>query len=204
MREDYQWLHCAHFPAEHYGAVVSGEGFHSGQMRVFGPDVFWRTGALHEIPGELEALWYADSSTILAVGAGWVIRSVDAGQSWERLHLTGDFFSSVHFPDPNTGFICGSSGSILKTTDGGKNWLTIRKGGVTGNQKKGFKAIWFSSPARGWLVGDQGIFWRTDDGGDTWKQVAEAPRDADYTDVFILNGKGWATAKGGRFFMFEE
>ncbi len=204
MRVDFQWLRCAHFPAGQYGATVSGEGYHGGEMRVFGPDVFWRVDTLHYAQGELEAIWYADSATILAVGTGWVIRSADAGQSWERLRITDDFFTSVHFPDPNTGYICGNSGAILKTTDAGKTWKTLRSGGQTGNRKKGFEALWFSSPEHGWLVGDNGVFWRTDDGGDTWRQVAEAPRDADYTDIFVLNGHGWATAKGGRFFVFEE
>jgi len=203
MREDYQWLHCAHFPGSDYGAIVSGEGFHGGQLRVFGPEDFWRLGTLHEVQGELAAVWYADSLTLLAVGAGWVIRSADAGQHWERLHLTGDFFTSVHFPDANTGYICGSSGSIYKTKDGGKNWQNIRKGGVAGKKNKGFQALWFTDTERGWLVGDKGIFWRTEDGGDSWQQVAEAPSAVDYTDVYVLDGNGWATGKGGRFFLFE-
>lgn len=203
MRVDYQWLHCAHFPGAEYGAIVSGEGFHGGQLRVFGPEDFWRLSNFHEVQGELAAVWYADSLTLLAVGAGWVIRSADAGQTWERLHLTGDFFTSVHFPDARTGYICGSSGNIFKTTDGGVSWQHIRKGGIAGKRNKGFQALWFSDADHGWLVGDKGIFWHTENGGDSWQQVAEAPRSVDFTDVFVRNGKGWATGKGGRFFLFE-
>lgn len=204
FRRDFQWLHSAHFPGEQYGAVVSGEGYHGGQLQVFGPDAFWQLDTLHEVLGEMEAVWYADSTTILAVGTGWVIRSIDAGRSWERLKLTGDFFTSVHFPDQHTGYICGNSGSILKTDDGGKNWRTIRKGAITGPRNKGFRALWFSSPQLGWIVGDAGVFMHSSNGGECWQQVAEAPRDADYTDVFVLDGKGWATAKDGRFFVFEK
>ena len=204
LRSDFQWLRCAHFPGEQYGAVVSGEGYHGGQLRVFGPDAFWKLDTLHEVLGELEAVWFVDPTTIFAVGTGWVIRSADVGSSWERLELTGDFFTSVHFPDEHTGYICGNSGTISKTTDGGKNWKSIRQGAFAGARNKGFRALWFSSPERGWLVGDKGVFWHSNDGGESWQQVAEAPRDADYTDVFVLDGKGWATAKDGRFFLFEE
>lgn len=204
LRTDFQWLRCAHFPSGHYGAVVSGEGYHDGQLRVFGPDEFWRQDTLHEVLGELEAVWYADASTILAVGTGWVIRSADAGKSWERLRLTGDFFSSVHFPDAHTGYICGNTGDILKTTDGGKTWASLRTGGATGRHKKGFRALWFTSADRGWLVGDQGIFWQTTDGGNSWQEVADAPRDADFTDVYVRDGRGWATAKGGKMYAFVE
>lgn len=202
MRQDFQWLRCAHFPDDKHGAAVSGEGYHGGQTRVFGPDVFWQLDTIQYFQGELEAVWFADASTIIAVGTGWVIRSEDAGQSWERLRLSDDFFTSVHFPDAKTGYICGNSGSILKSTDGGKNWEALRKGGTTGLRHKGFRAIWFENPERGWLVGDQGIFWQTTDGGKHWKQVKEAPEDVDYTDVFTLNGRGWATGKDGRAFFW--
>ncbi|MDO8367952.1 MAG: YCF48-related protein [Saprospiraceae bacterium] len=204
MRVDYQWFRCVHFPTNNYGAVVSGGDFSGGQMRVFGPDVFWRLDTIHEAQGELEAVWYPDSTTIIAVGTGWAIRSADGGQSRERLHLTGDFFTSVHFPDPFTGYICGNSGTILKTTDTGKTWITLRCGGPVGKRKKGFRALWFSTPERGWLVGDNGIFWRTTDGGNSWQQATDAPKDADFTDVYVMDGHGWATAKEGRFFVFEE
>lgn len=204
IRIDFQWLRALHFPSQHYGAMVSGEGFHSGQLRVFGPQFFWWQDTVHEVIGELEAVWFADPRVILAVGAGWVIRSSDAGQSWERLMLTGDFFTDVHFPDANTGYICGNNGSILKSVDGGLSWRYLREGGAAGRRNKGFRALWFSTVDTGWLLGDGGIFWHTENGGKTWKQVAEAPLDADYSDVFVLNGKGWATAKNGRFFVFEN
>ena len=83
QRVDFQWHRAAHFPSGRFGAVVSGEGYHDGQLGVFGPNAFWQLDTLHEVTGELEAVWYADSMTILAVGTGWVIRSSDAGQSWK-------------------------------------------------------------------------------------------------------------------------
>lgn len=202
QRIDFQWLRCAHFPSRHYGAVVSGEGYHLGQLRVFGPELFWQSDTLHQFQGEMETVWFADSLTILAAGAGWVVRSENGGKSWERLHLTDDFYSSIHFPDARTGYMCGYSGSILKSTDGGKTWQKLRKPGQTGKRKKTFNALWFTDAENGWIVGDNGVFWRTDDGGQSWKEVAEAPKDADYTDVFVRDAQGWATAKGGRFFRF--
>ena len=200
---DYQWHRSCHFPDAKRGAVVGGEGFHSGLARTFGPDPFWETDTVQTFPNEIESVWYSDSVTIHAVGFGWVMRSADAGHTWERLDFTGDFFQSVHFPTPLTGYICGSAGTILKTTDGGQHWRVIRKGGSIGKRLKPFRALWFVSADKGWIVGDQGIFWQTEDGGDSWQPVAEAPSDADFTHVFLLGKKGWATAKGGRLFCFE-
>lgn len=203
FRIEFQWLRACHFPDGKRGAIVGGEGYHGGLVRTFGPEPFWETDTFLTFPNEIESIWYSDSVTLHAVGFGWVMRSTDAGRSWERHDITGDFFQSVHFPTASVGYICGSSGTILKTTDSGQHWKEIRKGGSTGKRLKKFRALWFSNPDKGWLVGDGGIFWQTDNGGDSWSPVTEAPDDADFTHVFLLGEKGWATAKGGRLFSFE-
>jgi photosystem II stability/assembly factor-like uncharacterized protein len=202
MREDFQWFRSLHFPSSRQGAVVSGEGYHSGQLRVFGPEQFWQLDTLHEVTGELESVWFVDENILVAVGTGWVIRSENGGQSWERLRLDDDFYTAVHFPDAQTGYICGNSGSILKSTDAGKTWKKMRRGGVAGDKKKGFRALWFVSAEQGWVVGDNGVFWQTTDGANTWQTVAEAPSDANFTDVHVSKGIGWATAEKGRLFRF--
>jgi photosystem II stability/assembly factor-like uncharacterized protein len=203
FRIDYQWLRSCHFPDGKRGAVVGGEGYHGGRVQTFGPEAFWKTDTVQTFPNEIESVWYSDSNTLHAVGFGWIMRSADAGHSWERFDITGDFFQSVHFPNPNTGYICGSSGTILKTIDGGLHWQNLRKGGSTGNRQKAFHAIWFATAEKGWVVGDGGIFWQTEDGGVSWNPVAEAPSDVDYTHVCVFGKTGWATAKAGRLFRFE-
>jgi len=203
FRIDYQWLRACHFPDGKRGAVVGGEGYHGGFAHTFGPEPFWKTDTVQAFPNEIGSVWYSDTTTLHAVGFGWVMRSNDAGQSWERLEITGDFFQSIHFPTHSTGYACGSSGTIIKTTDGGQHWRNIRKGGSTGKRLKKFRALWFATAEKGWIVGDGGIFWQTENGGESWNPVEEAPSDADFTHVFTLGKKGWATAKGGRLFSFD-
>lgn len=203
FRIDYQWIRACHFPDGKRGAMVGGEGYHGGIAHTFGPEPFWATDTVQTFPNEIQSVWYSDPNTLHAVGFGWVMRSSDAGRTWQRLDITGDFFQSVHFPSATTGYACGSSGTILKTSDAGASWREIRQGGSTGNRRKAFRSIWFASPDRGWVVGDGGIFWQTDDGGNTWNPVAEAPEAADFTCVVGFGQKGWATAKKGRLFCFE-
>ena len=203
FRIDFQWLRSCHFPDANRGVVVGGEGYHGGLAQTFGPEAFWKTDTLQTFSNEIESVWYSDSNTLHAVGFGWVMRSADAGRSWERFDITGDFFRSVHFPTPNTGYICGSSGTILKTTDGGLHWENIRKGGSTGKRQKAFQALWFDTAERGWIVGDHGLFWQTEDGGHSWNPVSEAPSDADFTHIYVFGKTGWATAKAGRLFRFD-
>ncbi len=204
FRVNYYWNKACYFPENQYGAMVSGGSFQNGQISTFGPDAFWQLDTFREIPNALAGVWFSDATTAHAVGIGWVIRSDDAGHSWQRLDVTGDFFRSVHFPTPETGYICGSSGTLLKTTDGGHSWQTIRKGGSSGKRNQAFRALWFTDTEKGYVVGDNGLFWYTENGGKDWAAVKEAPAGVHFTDVFALNRLGWAVAENGRIFYFER
>ncbi len=205
FRVDWRWHRACYFPDSRRGVVVSGEGYRNGQVRCFGPEAFWQFDSLQVFPNELHAVWFSDSATVHAAGYGWMMRSDDGGYHWERLPAPGDFYRSVHFPTPQTGYACGYQGTLLKTTNGGRSWQTIREGGSSGHKNRPFRALWFADAERGWLVGEQGIFWSTTDGGRNWQLVAGAPADANFTDVFVRDGgKGWITAEEGRIFYFEQ
>lgn len=203
FRVNYQWNRACWFPDSRYGAIVTGGAYRLGDIFVFGPDAFWRLDTLYGTANVMADVQYSDSTTAHAVGLGWVLRSEDAGRSWQRLDLTGDFFRSVHFPDPLTGYICGSSGTILKTTNGGQTWQEIRKGGSSGKRNQPFRSLWFADADTGFVVGDEGLFWKTENGGTDWAQVEQTPEDVDFTSVFGLGGRGWTVAKNGRIFYFE-
>ena len=204
FREDFTWNRACFFPNGRYGLLVSGEGYRGGQVRVFGPDFYWQQDTTLLFDTEISDVCFSDSLTAHAVGFGRVMRSDDAGRTWQRFEITGDFFRSVQFPTREVGYVCGVSGTLLKTTDGGRSWQTIREGGAIGGRRESFQSLWFVTDKRGYAVGNGGLFWRTDNGGGDWQQVKEAPSGADFTDVFALGNHGWATARGGRIFYFEE
>jgi photosystem II stability/assembly factor-like uncharacterized protein len=60
----------------------------------------------------------------------FVLHSRDYGSSWE-IAYTGQSLPlhSVYFLDVNSGWAVGDLGTILATTDGGKNWKIQRRGG---------------------------------------------------------------------------
>lgn len=203
FRVNYLWNQACWFPDSRHGAMVMGGAYRLGNIFVFGPDAFWHLDTLHDTENVMADVQFSDSITAHAVGYGWVLRSVDAGHSWQRLDLTGDFFRSIHFPDALTGYICGSSGTLLKTSDGGQSWHEIRKGGSTGKRNQPFRSLWFADADTGYVVGDEGLFWKTDNGGTTWSQVEQVPDNVDFTDIFVLGDRGWAVAGSGRIFYFE-
>lgn len=204
FRANFQWNRACYFPDNQRGAMVSSGGYSPGQVSTFGADAFWRLDTVQTTQNAVVAVWFSDSLSVHAVGMGWVMRSSDAGRTWQRLDFTGDFFQSVQFPTPSIGYICGSSGTILKTSDGGQTWREIRKGGSMGKRNQPFRSLWFVSAEEGYIVGDDGLFWQTENGGVSWQQVLQAPEDVDFTDVFALGNRGWAVAKGGQIFYFEK
>jgi photosystem II stability/assembly factor-like uncharacterized protein len=200
----FRWGRACFFPDPTHGMVVFGESYRDGQAHIFGPQAFWQRDTNIVFTNELASVWFADSTTACAVGLGWVTRTTDRGHTWTRADITGDFFNCVRFPTPETGYICGHSGSILKTTDKGQNWQTIRKGGSVGAGNQPFTAMWFETAEKGWIVGESSLFWRTVDGGASWQQVTGIPDNMDFTGICTRNGHGWITAKGGHIFYFQE
>src|SRR5678815_4903327 len=77
----------------------------------------------------------------------------------------------MDFTDANTGWVCGSlgtvgSGAVYRTTNGGVNW-TIQSSVFTGG--KNLWAIDFVNSSTGWVVGDNTTkIFKTTDGGINW------------------------------------
>lgn len=203
FRVDWSWHRACFFPDERSGIIVSGEGYRGGQARNFGPEAFWLIDTVQIFPNELHTVWFSDSLTAHAAGYGWMMRSDDAGRRWQRLKVPGDFYRGMYFPSPLTGFVCGGNGTLLKTTDGGRSWHTLREGGIGGRRYKPFRALWFADEQQGWVVGDEGLFWMTHDGGEHWTPVAGVPESVNFTDVFVVDGRGWLSSDDGRIFYFE-
>ena len=74
----------------------------------------------------LEAVHFTSDSIGFAVGTraphtATVLRTIDAGQSWDTTFVSSGQFQSIHFPTVDTGYAAGWSG-IFKTSDGGLTW----------------------------------------------------------------------------------
>ncbi|MBK6539280.1 MAG: hypothetical protein IPG09_16510 [Ignavibacteria bacterium] len=73
---------------------------------------------------------------------------------------------SNYFTDANTGYAVGDSGKILKTTDGGSNWL--QQISPTRNL---LKSVYFVNENTGYVVGDTGVILKTINAGVNWTQL---------------------------------
>ncbi len=102
-------------------------------------------------------------------------------------------FYDVAFVDRNTGWICGKSGFLFHTKDGGMTWEKLE----TGVDMSLF-GVRFLSPQRGVIAGQQGLVIVSDDGGETWATV-EVPTDKTMLTLDFYDDKhGMAAGDWGK------
>lgn len=113
----------------------------------------------------------------------------------------------VFFLDEKTGWIAGSGGTFLKTTDGGKSFAQTEK--FTDDN---ILQIYFTDAAHGWLLCERNVFGlgtkmpsyllKTSDGGVTWEKIefAETGRRRITKFVFDRYGNAFAFGEAGSFY----
>jgi photosystem II stability/assembly factor-like uncharacterized protein len=108
----------------------------------------------------LMSVCFPDENTGYAVGST-LCKTTDGGETWTNLNTSG--FHSFFFIDANIGYLIGGAGSIVKTTNGGIDWVS-QISGTTYN----LNSVFFSDPNTGYIVGDEGIILKTTNGGFNW------------------------------------
>ena len=124
--------------------------------------------------------------------------SVSAQSNWYAQNsgvnreLTG-----VYFVDENTGWICGWTGTILHTTNGGQTWNP-----QTCPPTNAYYSIFFTDSQNGWATGYHGKIVHTSNGGETW-ELQPTPTTSDIYSVYFINSnEGWAA--GGDYGSFPS
>ena len=114
--------------------------------------------------------------------AGWV----------QQQSGTTAILHKVFFVNPLTGWVAGDSSLVLRTTDGGVNWVRSAFDTVFGKSE----AFWFYDSNLGWVADSNGLY-KTTDGGVNW-QFLQNLNGAHFRDVvFVTPLKGWVTKNSG-------
>ncbi len=92
----------------------------------------------------------------------------------------------VSFVDGNNGWIGGGYGTMLRTTNGGEDWLTLTP------PVNAYLSIYFTDLQNGWAGGYSGFLIHTTDGGQTWINQFYQISSHIYSLYFINADTGWA------------
>ncbi|MGM0475362.1 MAG: YCF48-related protein [Bacteroidota bacterium] len=166
-------------------------------------DTVWSiTGSGYRF-GEFTDISFPDTETGYAIGKArtqeqsllkFMLKSTDAGISWDTIHTFDQILETLFFLDPDTGFVGSENGNIFKTVDGGESWAQYR---VVQSGLLPVLSIQFISDKVGYATGSSDImilnskgslgffFAKTVDGGEHWQTCDTA--GIDLHSVHFLN-----------------
>src|ERR1700686_3214471 len=113
-----------------------------------------------------------------ACGVFRLLPSASAATWTRQPSGTMAWLRAVYFLDQNRGWVAGSSGTLLKTIDGGQTWRKLYP--LT---KDNLRDVYFANERIGWLVAERDVLkletndeprtylLKTEDGGFTWRPV---------------------------------
>lgn len=151
-----------------------------------------------------------------------VLQTTDGGNTWRQIP---DQFKhkirSVWFADAANGWALTIDRDILRTADGGVNWVLQRKAGTVklkliGNRRDPFidqpdqiDRIYFIDPMNGWAWGggkrndyteQPGMLLKTVDGGVNWDEIPYPFGQNIYSIFFLGPLHAWASTEGDGFY----
>jgi len=157
------------FSDENNGVIV-GNGLKILYTKDSGEN--WLTAVVNNVPtdlatAKLKGVCYVDASTLVAVGNKIILKSDDAGETWEFIATSSSQLNGVTFYDENVGYTVGD-GELLKTTDKGDSWENITDTLLLDDN---FNAICTDTSGNLWLgTGNSTIY-----------------SNKDFTNVFVSN-----------------
>jgi len=99
----------------------------------------------------IESLYFTDSITGYAVGSSIILKTTNAGITWNGDTTGIDALNDIYFTDDNTGYAIGYHGVIYKTINAGVSWYTLTSG-IESN----LYSISFTDANTCYAVGDMG------------------------------------------------
>lgn len=116
------------------------------------------------------------------------------GLSWSS-QASGavDHLYDIYFADDNVGWAAGSGRRLLKTTDGGVNWVAQT---VPAEASPFLKGVCFVDTLNGWVVGLNGTIVHTSDGGVNWEIQDTGTLFGLRSVSFVSPSEGWAAGYG--------
>ncbi|HOX77510.1 MAG TPA: YCF48-related protein [Bacteroidales bacterium] len=107
--------------------------------------------------------------------------------------------NDVFFIDPETGWVVGEAGTIMKSTDGGQTYDLLNF-----QTHLNFSCVKFFDLNNGLIAGDSGIILVSDEGGSNWNRV-ETGFSADITDIYIINNCiSWLSCTNGTIMKSDD
>jgi photosystem II stability/assembly factor-like uncharacterized protein len=141
---------------------------------------------------------FVDANNGWASGGPKIYHTTNGGANWSAQYTDPDSgnFQAIQFTGLNNGWVIGDSSKIIKTTDGGSNWIPVTNTGIHPSSKS--KCLFFLNADTGWIGTNDGIqnqnpdrvILYTNDGGSSWTKQYP-PTGAVFSIFFWDANSGW-------------
>jgi photosystem II stability/assembly factor-like uncharacterized protein len=110
-------------------------------------------------------------SISIAWAFGICLIGAESARAWEVVPTgtTADL-RGLQFIGPDTGYVTGDAGTVLRTLDGGSSWTP-----ATSPAPVNLGPSYFLNGRTGWVVGGGAVVYRTTNGGSSWTMLSQAP-----------------------------
>jgi photosystem II stability/assembly factor-like uncharacterized protein len=141
--------------------------------------------------------------------------TVSAAGAWQKQRTSSlAWLHSVFFLDQKRGWVVGSRGTLLSTTDGGINWRAL-----VHPTEDTIRDVYFADDLNGIIICERNIYdlktdaearaylMKTADGGEHWKRVIIRGADLDariMRAIFTGAGRGWAFGEAGSIYTTHD
>jgi len=131
----------------------------------------------------------------------FVLLTYQGQAQWSNQNIVpeGNNLWSTFFIDDNTGWIVGSGGLILKTSNSGINWNS-QNSGTTGT----LKSVQFIDQSTGWICGETGLILFTGDGGNNWIETNSGTNETLNELQFINYNTGYVVGNNGTILKSDD
>ncbi len=145
----------------------------------------------------LNKILFVDSVHGWAIGGIWkgspafqwmpvFLSTNNGGKTWKTMPVL-DLPATLTFITGGHGWGIDKQNNILKTDDGGENWVIQYQPGKATR----LSSIYFLNALEGWVAGDEIL--HTEDGGETWSVLNDHDLPTFFDKiVFTNNNRGWA------------
>lgn len=122
----------------------------------------------------------------------WLWPVMQICSQWYTLSVpTSNDLYAVDFYDEYNGWIAGSGGTLLRTSDGGQTWVKVNTGFLNH-----FYSVAMLNLNQVVVAGQNGLIIRTQDSGATWIVVQAGNQDYSIYDISIHKTNGYGIAGG--------
>jgi photosystem II stability/assembly factor-like uncharacterized protein len=167
----------------------------------------WQLQRQSQNDGYYRDIFFIDKENGWATGdSGNIIHTSNSGISWEyQQSRMSERINSIHFENDKKGWAVGGR-KILRTEDGGKNWLLLYYDNDTTQlfQPKIYYQIIFVNEMIGWTVNNYGEMCKTTDGGINWTEQITWDLGGAACLSFISSTYGFALAPRNELYITKN